>query len=148
MRRYRSILALILALVTTFLVSCSSGPGAKTPTTYTADKIAQIEDYGSKVIELREKMPVLQTKIQAQDWTNIGTFIHGPLGDLRRRMSYVSRELLPEDQKTAKAIAKEVFEHLESIDAASAEQNYEQAIKNYQAALKDFDDFLELIPTS
>ncbi|HEY9822211.1 MAG TPA: photosystem II protein PsbQ, partial [Candidatus Sericytochromatia bacterium] len=38
MRSYRSVLALILAMVTTFLVSCGSPKVAKAPT-YTAEQI-------------------------------------------------------------------------------------------------------------
>jgi photosystem II protein PsbQ len=145
MRSYRSILALILALVTTFLVSCGS-PTAKTPPTYTAEKIAQIQQIASTVAALRDKMPILETKIQNQNWTDVGTYIHGPLGEVRRLMSYLTRELLPQDQKAASAAAKDLFQRLENIDVASTKGNYKVAVQNYQAALKDFDDFLQQVP--
>jgi photosystem II protein PsbQ len=145
MRSYRSILALILALVTTFLVSCGS-PTAKKPPTYTAEQIAQIQQLASTVAALRDKMPILEDKIQNKNWTDVGTYIHGPLGDLRRNVSYTVRELLPQDQKAASAAAKDLFSRLETIDIASTKGNYQVAVQNYQAALKDFDDFFRLIP--
>jgi photosystem II protein PsbQ len=145
MRSYRSILALILAMVTTFLVSCGS-PTAVKPPTYSAEQIAQIQQFASTVAALRDKMPILEEKIQNKNWTDVGTYIHGPLGEVRRLMTYFTRELLPTDQKTANAVAKDLFNRLESIDVASTKGNYQAAVENYQAALKDFDQFLQLVP--
>lgn len=145
MRRYRSILVLILAMVTTFLVSCG-GPTAKAPVTYTAEQIAQIQKLTSTVAALRDKMPILEDKIQNQNWTDIGTYIHGPLGELRRTVSYTIRELLPQDQKVASAAAKDLFNRLQNIDVAATKSNYQAAVDNYRAALKDFDEFLQQVP--
>ena len=145
MRRYRSILALLLAVVTTFLVSCG-GPTAKAPVTYTAEQIAQIQKLTSTVAALRDKMPILEDKIQNQNWTDVGTYIHGPLGEVRRTVSYTLRELLPQDQKAASAAAKDLFNRLENIDVASTKRNYQVAVENYQAALEDFDEFLQRVP--
>jgi photosystem II protein PsbQ len=145
MRSYRSILALILALVTTFLISCGSPTAVKAPT-YTAEQIAQIQQLASTVAALRDKMPILEQKIQNQNWTDVGTYIHGPLGELRRNVSYLTRELLPKDQKAANEAGKDLFSRLLNIDTASTKGDYQQAVQNYQAALKDFDDLLQSIP--
>jgi photosystem II protein PsbQ len=145
MRSYRSILALILALVTTFLVSCGSPTAVKAPT-YTAEQIAQIQQLASTVAALRDKMPILEQKIQNQNWTDVGTYIHGPLGELRRNVSYLTRELLPKDQKAANEAGKDLFSRLLNIDTASTKGDYQLAVQNYQAALKDFDDLLQSIP--
>ncbi|MGQ4648626.1 photosystem II protein PsbQ [Lyngbya aestuarii] len=145
MKRYRSILALILALVATFLVSCS-GPTVTQPPTYTAEQIEQIKKSASPLMEIREKMPILQTNIRNKNWNDVGTFIHGPLGDLRRNTSYITRQLLPGEQKTAKATAKDLFDCLEKIGLAADEGNYQVAIQNYGVALQDFDKFLQLLP--
>ncbi len=42
--------------------------------------------------------------------------------------------------------AKEVFEDLEEIDVAAAEGDKGQALSNYQKAVADFDNFLDLVP--
>ena len=145
MTRYRSILALILAMVMTFVVSCSS-PTAKTPPTYTAQQIAQIQQFASSVEQLRDKMSILETSIQNRNWTDVGSFIHGPLGEVRRLLSSVTRQLLPDQQQEAKEVAKDLFTSLENIDVAATSGNYPVAVQNYQAALKDFDRFLQLVP--
>lgn len=135
----------MLAMVMAFLVSCSS-PTATKPPTYTPEKIAQIQKYADTVTDLRDKISILETDIQNRDWVEVGSFIHGPLGELRQKMSYITRELLPKDQKAAREAAQDLFTRLESIDLASSSNNYQKALDNYRAALKDLDAFLQLIP--
>jgi photosystem II protein PsbQ len=145
MRSYRSILALILAVVATVLVSCGS-PTVKAPPSYSAEQIVQIQKLASTVEALRDKMPVLADKIQNQNWTDVGTYIHGPMGELRRNVSYLTRELLPQDQKAVSSSATDLFSSLQNIDVAATKGNYQVAVQNYQAAMKDFDDILQLLP--
>lgn len=148
MKRYKSILASILAMVMVFLVSCGS-PTPTKPPTYTPETLEQISSYQSKLLGFRERMTELEELIAAKDWVNVRSLIHGPLGSLRQDMSYVSRLLLlPSEQKTALAEAREIFRHLEAIDQAAEDQNYALARDNYAEALKDFDRFFTLLPNS
>ncbi len=148
MKRYKSILASILAVVMVFLVSCGS-PTPTKPPAYTPETLEQISSYKSKLLVFRDRMTELEGFIAAKDWVNVRSLIHGPLGSLRQDMSYVSRLLLlPAEQKTALAEAREIFRHLESIDQAAEAQNYPLARDNYAEALSDFDQFLALLPNS
>ena len=148
MKRYKSILASILAVVMVFLVSCGS-PTPTKPPTYTPETLEKISSYESELLEFRDRMIELEELINKPDWVDVSNLIHGPLGDLRRDMSYASRLLLlPSEQKNALAKGREVFRHLETIDLAAQEQNYPLARDNYAEALKDFDEFLTLLPTS
>jgi len=146
MRRNRSILALILAFVAAFMVSCSSPTGFKQPTTYTPTQLEQIQGYVSGIVALRDRMPELATRIENRDWNNVESFIHGPLGDLRMKMSTLARDLLPDAQSGALESARNVFGHLNKIDQAAKDGSYDQAIRNYAEALKDFETFLNLVP--
>lgn len=137
----------MLAMVTALLVSCSS-PTAKAPPTYTAEQIVQIQNIAVPVAELRDRMSVLETKIFDRNWTDVDTYIHGPLGELRQKMSNVTRVLLPNEQKAAREATKDLFAHFQNIDLAASSGNYQKAVENYRAALKDFDTFLQLIPHS
>jgi photosystem II protein PsbQ len=148
MKPYKSILASLLAVVMVFLVSCGS-PTPTKPPTYTPETLEQISSYESELLAFRDRMIELEELINKPDWVDVSNLIHGPLGDLRRDMSYASRLLLlPKEQKNALAQAREVFRHLETIDLAAQEQNYLLAEENYAKALKDFDEFLSLLPTS
>ncbi len=146
MPRFRSILSLILVVVTTLLVSCA-GPSATTaPTTYTAEKIEQLQVFVEPIEAARERMSTLASFIEDENWVDTMTLIHGPLGKLRQDMTYLSRSLLPKDQKKASQLAKDLFSRFERLDAAAKARNYSQAVNQYRQALRDFDAFLGLIP--
>lgn len=147
MLRFRSILSLVLVLITTFLVSCGS-PEAKVPQTYSPEKIEQLQVYLTPINEAREKMATVADLIAKKNWVDTRTYIHGPLGQLRSQMLNLSRSLLPKDQAVAADLAKEVFGHFERIDAAAKDKNAELANAQFREALKDFDRFLDLIPTA
>lgn len=141
----RSIVPLILVLITTLLVSCG-GAVAKAPPTYTPEKLQLIETYSIPIKEAKEKMSTLQGFISEQNWVDTRSFIHGPLGGLRKEMGTLSRSLLPNDQKPAESLAKDLFAHFEALDAAAQEKDSDGVVSQYKAALKDLDSFLDLIP--
>jgi len=143
---YRSILAVILVLVTTFLVSCGGPSASKQPPTYTAQQIEQIQQYADRLEGKRQRISALADDIEDRDWVEVGSLIHGPLGTLRQEMSYLSQKLLPQDQKIARDLAKDLFKCLNTIDAAASQGDYSLAVRNYGLAVQDFDNFLKLVP--
>jgi photosystem II protein PsbQ len=145
MRIFRSILSLVLVLVATFLVSCG-GPSASAPPTYTPEKLEQIKTFRIPVDVARERMSTLGNFIKEENWVDTRTYIHGPLGLLRRDMTYLANALLPDDQKQALVLAKDIFSHLDDIDAASKEEDYATAVKEFNQTVSDFDAYLNLVP--
>lgn len=146
MLRLRSFLSILLVLVTTVLVSCGSPKTAAIPTTYSPEKIEQLQVFVEPITEAREKMSVLQKFIAERNWTDTITYIHGPLGQLRLDMTNLSRSLLPKDQKQAMNLAKEVFSRFERLDTAAKERNIADAEYQYRKAVDNFDAFLNLVP--
>ena len=147
MLRYRSILTLILVAITTLLISCSNPtPTVKGPL-YSSAQLEQIQKYTGNLQEFRGRMLELPPLVQREKWSDVASFIHGPLGELRPTMSRLARTLEPKSQKQALDASKEVFEHLILIDEASQTRDRTKALRNYNEALKDFDAFLELVPS-
>jgi len=141
-------LALALAAITVFLVSCSGAPVAKGPL-YSDAQLEQIQAYTVGVNKLRDRLLELPAKVQAEDWTEVSSFIHGDLGELRTRMSGLARNLAPQKTQTAAlAAAKDVFGHLNEIDEAATERNPSKALKNYNAVLQDFEVYLKYLPSA
>lgn len=145
MKILRSILPAILLLLTTLLVSCGS-PQASAPPTYTPEKLAQIKTYRISVDRARDRMSELSDLIESENWVDTRNFIHGPLGLLRRNMTYLSNTLLEEDAKEATPLAKEVFNGLDDIDAAAKENDYRTASAEFQQVISSFDSYLDLVP--
>ena len=146
MARFRPILGVILAAIATLMVACGGPTASKIPTTYTPEVLQQVQIFTPRVVALRERFPELEDYIQNKDWVNIGSFIHGPMGELRESMNRLSGSLLPKDTPEAKELAQEVFVHLERLDAAATENNQVIAGREYRNALDDFDAYLNLIP--
>ena len=140
----RSIVAWMMALLVAFLASCGS---PAPPPTYSDAQLQKIEQYTAGIQALRDRMDELETLIQKSEWVNVGTFIHGPLGDLRSKTNYLTQSLLlPKDKTPVLDAAKELFVDLEQIDVAAVEGNKKQAATEYKEAVTDFDTFLGLIP--
>jgi len=146
MAHYRSILSLILVIVATLIVSCGNPAVAKVPQTYTEAQIQQIEQYVPEIVALRDRMDEIPASLQRRDWINVNNFIHGPLGELRMKMIYVTRKLLPQDQEKARQATKDLFDHLVKIEQAAQQSNSQATLLNYRAALADINTFLQLIP--
>ncbi|MBW4611978.1 MAG: photosystem II protein PsbQ [Desmonostoc vinosum HA7617-LM4] len=146
MVRQRSILSLILVLLTTFLISCG-GPGvAVAPPTYTTAQLEQIQEYVPEIQAVRDRSDELKNLIKKNEWVKVGNFIHGPITEARLTMTYIIPHLLPKDQPPARQITKELLGHLVKIDQAASSGNTLLALSNYQAAYTDIDQFLQLLP--
>jgi photosystem II protein PsbQ len=146
MKRYRSILACLFALVAVFVVSCGSAEVAAPPT-YTNIQLEQIQRYNTNISALRDRMTgELQTSITERDWNNVYNFIHGPLGTMLQEMNYAIRNLLPDEQPPARQIAKDLFNDLVKVGEAGEIADQRSAQTSYQQALQDVDNFLELLP--
>jgi photosystem II protein PsbQ len=142
---FRPLLSLFLAFIAVFVVSCSDGSQAKAPT-YSPAQLAQIATVSANVQTIRDRLPELATMIQQRDWNEVKSFIHGPLGEIRSRMSGLSRSLLPGAKEKALAASKEMFLHLNKIDEAADLNDYQLAIRNYAEAVKDYDTFTSFLP--
>lgn len=145
MRRFRAVVGVLLAAMATFLVSCGGGPEAVAPT-YTPEKISQLQTYVNRIEATRKRLPELANYIEKDNWVNVDNFTHGPLGQLRSELTRLSNQLLPDDQKNAKALSAEILGHLENIDVATDNRNYESAIAQYREFVGDFDAFLSIVP--
>jgi len=144
MKTLRSFFAVILVLVATVLVSCSS-PQAVVPT-YTPERIQTLNTYRIPVDKARTKMSELGELIQEENWNTTLSYIHGPLGFLRRDFRYLSSNLIPEDDEKAQEIAADLFLRLENIDVAAKEKNSTVAAAQYLKAVNDLDSYVRLIP--
>lgn len=145
MKIFRPILSLILVLATTLLVSCG-GPNASAPPTYTPEKLQKIGTYRIPLDIARERLPELGEAIASERWSDADSFLHGPLGLIRRDLTYLSNSLLPDEQEPALNVAKDIFKHFENIDAAVSDKNYTVAINQYKEVVSDLDAYAGLIP--
>ncbi len=146
MRKRQAILSLCFALIAIILVSCGGANESTPPPSYSREQLQQIERSVKPVREARKRITEVESYLKDKQWSDAFSVLHGPLGGLRRDMSYVTRNLLPEDQKEARKYAKKLFQDIERIDAAIEDEGYSRALENYSRALDDFDGYLSLVP--
>lgn len=148
MKSYRSLLNVVFAFIAVFLVSCSTPVEIAAPA-YSPTQMEQVARYQEILQGFRDRFPELAVSISKKDWVDVGTFIHGPLGELRQKTGYVIRNLInPSEVAKAKEVADQVFDSLEAIDKAAAENKQAVAVKKYNEAIAAFDKFLELFTKS
>lgn len=145
MKIFRSIFSIMLVLVATVLVSCGS-PEAAAPPTYTPEKLQTINTYRIPVDVARDNLSKLGELIRDEDWIDVRSYIHGPLGFLRRDFRYLSDALLPDDAKKAKEISEDIFARLENLDAAAKEKDIRTVASEYRKTVSDFDEYINLVP--
>ncbi|MEO3704627.1 photosystem II protein PsbQ [Trichormus azollae] len=146
MVRQRSILSLILVLLTTFLISCGNPSVATAPPSYTSAQLVKIQEYLPDIQVVRDRSEELKHLIQSGEWIKVGNFIHGPMTEARLNMTYVIPNLVPQDQPKGRHITKDLLGHLVKIDQAASVGNTSLALSNYKDAFADVDKFLQLIP--
>ncbi|WP_088242577.1 photosystem II protein PsbQ [Calothrix rhizosoleniae] len=146
MVRQRSILSLILVLLTTFLISCGSPDIATPPPTYTPAQLEKIQEYLPPLIAVRDRSEELQELIRNNEWVKVGNFIHGPMAEARLAMKYITSNLLADDQPNARKVTRQLFNDLVKIDQGASNANSMLAARNYQAAYADIERFLQLLP--
>lgn len=146
---FRSFIGLMLAVMTAWMVSSTPVWAAKTTqtTAYSPAQLEQIQAYAPRIQELSDRMEKLGTLVQKQNWVDVGTYIHGPLGELRRNLTVVANSLNPVDQKVAKDTIKDIANDLVRIGQSANVASYSQALKNYRTAMADFEKFLSLLPS-
>lgn len=146
MLNQRAILSVLLAFVATVLVSCGGAKENTPPPTYSSEQISQIERSATPIRQARKRFTELETFVKEERWSDADSLLHGPMGGLRREMSYVTRNLLPQDQEQAREFSKKLFQDLERVDSAIDNEAYSRALQNYDRALKEFDNYLSLLP--
>ncbi|MBE9104178.1 photosystem II protein PsbQ [Nostoc cf. edaphicum LEGE 07299] len=148
MVRQRSIFSFFLVLLATFLISCS-GPGvAVAPPTYTAVQLEKIQAYVPEIQAVRNRSQELTTLIKRGDWINVRNFIHGPMTEARLNLTYVTSNLLPNDQPKARQITRDLFNDLVKLDKATSAGNPLVALNQSQAVFAEIDKFFDLLPNT
>jgi photosystem II protein PsbQ len=140
--------SVIVALFAVVLVGCSGPAKVAIPITYSDAQIQQIQQYVPKILSAKERMVNLEKEISERDWQEAQAIMRGPLGEMLQEMKYLSRNLLPQDQKNAQVATRSLFEDFIGVDAAASNNDVSEALREFDSALRDIDQFLGTIPQS
>ncbi len=141
--RLRSILSAVLVLVAVFLVSCSA-PEAAAPPKVDPVKLERIQGYVARVGEFEARFSELQSLIAQRKWSDTASLIHGPLGELRRTLSLLARQLEPGPSAQVQSLSKDLFKALVDLDREAGNNNQAAVISAFNRAKASFDQLTSL----
>ncbi len=149
MFKHRSFVSLLLVVLAVVLVSCGGpNPATIAPPTYTSVQLEKIQSYVPGILENHQRLEDVRASIQVGDWQEAQALMRGPLGQMLQDMRNLARNLLPQDQKRANQVARDFFDDLTSIDQAAQLNKPNDALTAYQDAVRDFEQFMQLVPTA
>lgn len=147
-QRFRPLLSLVLACLAAFLVSCGGAPKASIPTTYTEAQLERIQAYATNILEKHQRFDDLPAFLQDQDYQRLQAVTGGPLGQMLQDMYNLNRNLLPKDQKLAQKATRALFDDFVAMEKATQAGNKDEALNSFSEAARDFQRYLDLIPSS
>ncbi|MBW4650703.1 MAG: hypothetical protein KME06_18735 [Kastovskya adunca ATA6-11-RM4] len=150
MTRLKTIVSGILVFFAVVCLTCNSALAdhVQYEPTATAYQKRQMQEIVPTIIQKGDRLPELQQLIASQQWQNVDPLIHGDLDELRSSMSEVTQLFPPKDQVQVRNTATRFFQHLDGVEQATENQDSSQAGQEYQAALEEFDTFLDYVSQS
>jgi len=101
-----------------------------------------------RVQSVRDRVARLQGYIDSGSWESVRAYIRGPLGQIRRDVSYALPGLPSQAKAEAKKVAERFFDDLIAIDFAARDRDLDAAQAAYRKATADCDALLDLVRNS
>ncbi len=93
---------------------------------------------------LSDRFDRLEKYVYTQDWNNVGTYIHGPFGEIRRELRMVASQLDRTQKETANDLADSLFKNFVKLDTAAKDRDPISAESAFKNALQDFESIAKL----
>lgn len=104
--------------------------------------------YAARISKLSDRLEVLQKYVDSNNWNNIRTYIHGPLGEVRRDIAYLAQGLQGTAKQSAKALGKAIADDLVKLDFAAKNTDAAAVQSAFLQVTQHFDQLLALLPQS
>ncbi len=88
------------------------------------------------ISKIQAEVEHLQELVDNQEWVNVRSYIHGPMGMTRKELASLALGVTGEQQKQIQKANRQVLTSLEKIDAA-AEDFDAQRLRAAQSSLRD-----------
>ena len=98
-----------------------------------------------KLQVLSDRFDRLEKYVYAQKWVDVGTYIHGPFGEIRRELRAIAGQLDKTKKETSNILANDLFKNFVQLDAAAKDKDALAAESAFKNALKDFEGIVELV---
>lgn len=93
---------------------------------------------------LRDRFSRLEKYVYTQNWNDIRTYIHGPLGEIRRELRMIAGQLGKTQKETANDLADSLFKNFVRLDIAAKDNDAISAESAFKNAFQDFEAISKL----
>jgi photosystem II protein PsbQ len=131
-------MAVVLLIVTLLALPISN---ALAQTAYAPNLSANI----SKLETLRDRFDRLEKFVYSQNWNDIITYIHGPLGEIRRDLRMLTIGLEKTKKEAVTNAATNLFKNLVKMDTAAKERNSTVVETAFKNSLKELESIIDLV---
>ena len=98
----------------------------------------------SKLQVLSDRFDRLEKYVYTQNWNDVGTYIHGPFGEIRRELRAIAAQLGKTQKETANDLANNLFKNFVKLDIAAKDKDAIAAETAFKNALQDFEAIVKL----
>jgi photosystem II protein PsbQ len=97
----------------------------------------------SKLDALVAKIDRLENYVYDNNWQEIRTYIRGPLGEVRREIALLQRELNGKQRSALKMASSQFFNDLIALDFAALDQNSDRTEAAFKTLRNDLNKMLD-----
>lgn len=98
-------------------------------TLWTGLQVSARADVPSQVIRLQSQVETLQGYVEGEEWLEIRSFIHGPMGQVRRQLFFISQKLPKSLQASLEDEIEAVSDTLNIMDEAADNYSKNRLVK-------------------
>ncbi len=126
------------------LVSALFAPVLTQPALAITSPAAVRDASAAKLQILRDRFDRLEKYVYTQNWNDVGTYIHGPFGEIRRELRAIAGNLGKTQKETANDLANNLFQNFVKLDIAAKDKEAIAAETAFKNALQDFEAIVKL----
>ncbi|MGF1601297.1 MAG: photosystem II protein PsbQ [Thermosynechococcaceae cyanobacterium] len=144
MKFYRSILISIVVLVTWFTLSLRLPEVAALERSQLGTDFSQTQQYAMRLMPLQVRFLELESLVKDKNWSEVQSFLRGPLGDLEVRLRFLENSFSLSQRGEASKRIDNLSEYLAQLDSSAVVGNQQQSLEKFYALVTEFNEVLSL----
>lgn len=144
MKFYRSVLVIALVVATWLMLSLGLSEVSALESNSLARNASPAQQYAMKLTPLQSQLLELQALIEKERWSEVQSFLRGPLGDLEVRLRFLKNSFTTSQKVEASKKIESISKSLTRLDASAAVGNQQRSLKAAEALMDTFDEILSL----
>ncbi|WP_110984279.1 photosystem II protein PsbQ [Acaryochloris thomasi] len=110
--------------------------------------VSHVQQYAMRLTPLQTRLLELESLIKDENWSEVKSFLRGPLGDFEIRLRFLEKSLSLSQKGEASTKIQNISKYLTQLDASAVAGNQRQSLEAAYALTTTFDEVLSLAGAS